>query len=75
VAKTNQRNEMRARVAAAVGAAAVLTVLALAASALAASQATHPKLLGVVGKNDAFNISLTSKGKSVKTSRPAPTRS
>ena len=38
-----------------------------AATALAASQATHPKLLGVVGKNDAFKISLTSKGKAVKT--------
>jgi plastocyanin len=56
---------MRARIAA--GAAALLTVLALAASAMAASQATHPKLLGVVGKNNAFKISLTSKGNAVKT--------
>jgi plastocyanin len=47
-------------------AAVALIVLALAASALAASQATHPKLLGVVGKNDAFKISLTSNGKAVK---------
>jgi hypothetical protein len=67
VTKTNERNEMRARIAAAVLAAALLTVLALAASAMATSQATHPKLLGVVGNNDAFKISLTSKGKSVKT--------
>jgi plastocyanin len=57
---------MRARTAAA-GAAAVLTVLALAVSAMAASQATHPKLLGVVGKNNAFKISLTSKGNAAKT--------
>jgi plastocyanin len=42
-------------------------VLALAATALAASQATHPKLIGVVGKNDAFKISLTNNGKSVNT--------
>jgi plastocyanin len=56
---------MRARIAA--GAAALLTVLALAASAMAASQATHPKLLGVVGKNNAFKISLTSKGNAAKT--------
>jgi plastocyanin len=58
---------MRLRTAAAIVAAAALTVLALAATAIAASQATHPKLLGVVGKNDAFKISLTSNGKSVKT--------
>ena len=55
---------MRARIAVAVVAAAALIVLALAASAMAASQATHPKLLGVVGKNDAFKISLTLQGKS-----------
>jgi len=58
---------MRPRIASAVVAAVALIVLALAASALAASQATHPKLLGVVGKNDAFNIALTNKGKPVKT--------
>ena len=58
---------MRPHVAAVVAAAVALIVLALAASALAASQATHPKLLGVVGKNDAFNITLTNKGKPVKT--------
>jgi len=58
---------MRPRIATAIVAAVALIVLALAASALAASQATHPKLLGVVGKNDAFNITLTNKGKSVKT--------
>ena len=58
---------MRPRIAIAIVAAFALIVLALAATALAASQATHPKLLGVVGKNDAFKISLTSNGKSVKT--------
>jgi len=58
---------MRPHVAAAVVAAAALTVLAIAASAMAGSQATHPKLLGVVGKNDAFKITLTSKGKVAKT--------
>jgi hypothetical protein len=58
---------MRARIAAAIVAAALLTVLALAASAMAGSRATHPKLLGVVGENDVFTISLTSKGKAVKT--------
>ena len=58
---------MRPRIALAIVAAFALIVLALAATAVAASQATHPKLLGVVGKNDAFKISLTSKGKVVKT--------
>ena len=58
---------MRPRIAIAIVAAFALIVLALAATALAGSQATHPKLLGVVGKNDAFKISLTSNGKSVKT--------
>ena len=58
---------MRPRIAVAIVAAVALIMLALAATALATSQATHPKLLGVVGKNDAFKISLTSKGTSVKT--------
>ena len=58
---------MRPRIAVATVAAVALIVLAFAATALAGSQATHPKLLGVVGQNDAFKISLTSKGKSVKT--------
>ena len=58
---------MRPRIAVAIVAAVALTLLAFAATAMAASQATHPKLLGVVGKNDAFKISLTSKGKAVKT--------
>jgi plastocyanin len=57
---------MRPRIATAIVAAVALIVLALAASALAASQATHPKLLGVVGKNDAFKITLTNKDKAVK---------
>ena len=58
---------MRPRIAVAIVAAVALIVLALTATALAGSQATHPKLLGIVGKNDAFKISLTSKGKAVKT--------
>jgi plastocyanin len=58
---------MRPRIASAIVAAVALVVLVLAASAFAASQATHPKLLGVVGKNDAFKITLTNNGKSVKT--------
>jgi len=58
---------MRPRIALAIVAAFALIVLALAATALAGSQATHPKLLGVVGKNDAFKITLTNKGKAVKT--------
>ena len=47
---------MRPRIAIAIVAAVALIVLALTATALAGSQATHPKLLGVVGKNDAFKI-------------------
>ena len=59
---------MRPRIAVAIVAAVALIVLALAATAVAASQATHPKLLGVVGKNDAFKITLKdSHGKLVKT--------
>jgi plastocyanin len=58
---------MRTRIAVAFVAATALTMLAVAAGAMAASTAAHPTLLGVVGKNDAFKISLTSKGKSVKT--------
>ena len=58
---------MRPRIAFATVAAVALIVLAFAATALAGSQATHPKLLGVVGKNDAFKITLTDKGKAVKT--------
>jgi plastocyanin len=40
--------------------------LALAAVSLA-SAASHPTLTGVVGKNDAYKISLAFNGKSVKT--------
>jgi hypothetical protein len=40
---------MRPRIAIATVAAVALIVLAFAATSLAASQATHPKLLGVVG--------------------------
>jgi plastocyanin len=58
---------MRPRIAVAILAAFALIVLALAATALAASQATHPKLLGVVGKNDAFKITLTKAGTAVNT--------
>jgi plastocyanin len=56
----------RPRNAAAAVAAVVLLVLALAATAMAGSQA-KTKLVGVVGQNDAFKISLTNKGKTVKT--------
>ncbi len=53
--------------------AAGLTVGVVAGAALVlgfsalASGASHPQLIGVVGKNDAYKISLTSKGKLVKT--------
>jgi plastocyanin len=52
----------------AVSAIVVALAGALAASALARSEMSHPKLVGVVGKNDAYTISLkTAKGKLVKT--------
>lgn len=53
--------------------AAALTVGLLAGAALMlgfsalASGASHPQLIGVVGKNDAYKISLTSNGKLAKT--------
>ena len=47
-------------------AAAAAAVLALAAVSLA-SGASHPMLTGVVGKNNAYKISLTFNGKVVKT--------
>ena len=52
----------------AVAAAAVLVaVAAFSVSALARPQASNPKLIGVVGKNDAYKITLkTSAGKLVK---------
>ena len=46
--------------------AAAAAVLALAAVSLA-SGASHPTLTGVVGKNNAYKISLTFNGKTVKT--------
>jgi len=66
VTEIHERKKMRRYTVAAVAAAAALTVLALAASAMASSQA-KPKLIGVVGKNDAFKITLTSNGKVAKT--------
>ena len=45
-------------------AAVAMAVFVLAASATATSR---PKLIGVVGKNDAFKITLSSKGKVAKT--------
>ena len=54
----------RVRMIALVGAAGA--ALALAAVSLA-SAASHPTLTGVVGKNDAYKISLTSNGKVAKT--------
>jgi plastocyanin len=44
--------------------AAFVAVLLLAG---AAGAVTHPKLVGVVGKNDAYKISLTRNGTKVKT--------
>ena len=44
---------------------------AFAVTALARPQASKPKLIGVVGKNDAYKITLTtSAGKLVKTLKP-----
>jgi hypothetical protein len=49
-------------------AALLAAVAAFAVSALARPQASSPKLIGVVGKNDAYKITLkTSAGKLVKT--------
>jgi plastocyanin len=67
VTEFDERKKMRPHVAVAIAAAATLTMLALAASAMASSQAKHPKLIGVVGKNDAFKITLTSNGRVAKT--------
>ncbi len=48
-----------------------LTLLSAVAAALllahSAGAVTHPKLVGVVGKNDAYKISLTRSGARVKT--------
>jgi hypothetical protein len=47
-----------------------LLAAAIAAAAFlvaSAGAATHPKLVGIVGKNDAYTISLTSNGKPVTT--------
>jgi len=47
---------------------AVAVAVALAVVALAHVEAAHPKLIGVVGKDDAYTITLkTSKGQLVKT--------
>jgi len=64
---------MRPRIDVAIVAAVALTVFALAATAMAASQATHPKLLGVVGKNDAFKITLANATGKIVTSLKAGT--
>ena len=48
--------------AAAVGAAVAMLVFLASAGA-----ASHPQLVGVVGQNDAYKITLTSGGKAVKT--------
>ncbi len=42
-------------------------IVAAFAFATSASAAAHPKLIGVVGQNDAYKITLSSKGKLVKT--------
>jgi plastocyanin len=56
---------MLSRMQMAVLVAAAAAVLALAAVSLA-SGASHPMLTGVVGKNDAYKISLTFNGKVAK---------
>jgi plastocyanin len=53
-----------------IGAAVLVVAAAFAVTALARPQAS-PKLIGVVGKNDAYKITLTtSAGKLVKTLKP-----
>jgi plastocyanin len=55
---------MKLSIALAAVAATAVAVFALATTATAAS---HPKLIGVVGKNNAYKISLSFNGKVVKT--------
>lgn len=46
----------------------LVAVAAFAVTALARPEASHPKLIGTVGKNDAYKINLkTAAGKTVKT--------
>lgn len=52
---------------AALGAAVLATAVSLLVLAATAGAAVHPKLIGVVGENDAYKITLTSGGKLVKT--------
>ena len=54
---------------AALGAAVLAAVASLLVLAASAGAATHPKLIGVVGKNDAYKITLTSGGRLAKTLR------
>ena len=59
------RSTLRISVAAAV---LLVSVAAFAVTALARPEASHPKLIGVVGQNDAYKITLkTSSGKLAKT--------
>ena len=55
-------------------AATLLIALAVSAltlgSAVASGATAHPTLTGIVGKNDAFKITLTEAGKLVKTLKP-----
>jgi len=52
---------------------AVLAVATALAVPAAAGAMSHPKLIGVVGKNNAYKITLTdSKGKLVKTLKAGP---
>jgi len=52
----------------------IATIAAVIAAAFAAAAhataAAHPKLIGVVGKNNAYKITLTQNGKLVKTLKP-----
>lgn len=49
---------------------AVLAVAAALTVPAVAGAMSHPKLIGVVGKNNAYKITLTSNGKLVKTLKP-----
>jgi plastocyanin len=57
----------RVRTAAVAVAATAAAAAVLAVAASAHPRATHPTLVGTVGKNDAFRITLTRAGKLVKT--------
>ena len=49
---------------------AILVAVAVLAVPAVAGAMSHPKLVGVVGKNNAYSITLDSNGKLVKTLKP-----